>query len=70
VDQRDQKGETMKIELTDEQALDLGELLRAALGDLSAEIAGTDNAGYREGLRTRRESLQGVLAQLGSAAGA
>ncbi|MGO9855176.1 MAG: hypothetical protein ACLPYY_09065 [Acidimicrobiales bacterium] len=56
----------MKIELTDEQASDLGELLREALGDLSSEIAATDNAAYREGLRARRGSLEGVLAKLGS----
>jgi hypothetical protein len=55
----------MKIELTDEQGSDLGDLLREALGDLSSEIAATDNAGYREGLRARRASLEGVLALLG-----
>jgi hypothetical protein len=57
--------ELMKIELTDEQVCDLGDLLRAVLGDLSSEIAATDNALYREGLRVRRASLEGVLAQLG-----
>lgn len=51
----------MKIELTDAQAADLAELLRGALGDLSSEIAATDNAAYREGLRDRRASLEGVL---------
>jgi len=51
----------MKIELTDAQAADLAEFLRWALGDLSSEIAGTDNAAYRDGLRDRRASLEGVL---------
>jgi len=51
----------MKIELTDAQAADLVELLRGALGDLSSEIAATDNAAYREGLRNRRASLESVL---------
>ncbi len=51
----------MKIELTDAQAADLLELLRGALGDLSSEIAATDNASYREGLRNRRASLESVL---------
>ncbi len=37
------------------------ELLRGALGDLSSEIAATDNAAYREGLRSRRASLESVL---------
>jgi hypothetical protein len=54
----------MHIELTDEQVADLGDLLRGALGDLSSEIAATDNAAYREGLRARRASLEGVLVLL------
>jgi hypothetical protein len=54
----------MHIELTDEQVADLGHLLRGALGDLSSEIAATDNAAYREGLRARRASLEGVLVLL------
>jgi len=60
----------MKIELNDEQVADLGQLLRGALGDLSSEIAATDNAAYRDRLRSRRVSLEGVLAQLGSEVGA
>jgi hypothetical protein len=55
----------MQIELTDEQASDLAELLRGALGDLSSEIAATDNAAYRQGLRSKGASLEAVLAQLG-----
>jgi hypothetical protein len=54
----------MRIELTDEQAADLRDLLQGALGDLSSEIAATDNFEYREGLRARRASLQGVLGLL------
>jgi hypothetical protein len=60
----------MQIELTEEQATDLAELLRGALGELSAEIAATDNAAYRGGLRARRTSLEGVLAKLGDATSA
>ncbi|MFZ0251470.1 MAG: hypothetical protein WAL61_16110 [Acidimicrobiales bacterium] len=59
----------MKIELTDEQVENLGELLRGALGDLSSEIAATDNPAYRDGLRARRVALEGVLTQLGSGVG-
>ncbi len=55
----------MHIELTDEQASELRDLLRTSLGDLSSEIVGTDNAAYRELLRARRVSLEGVLGQLG-----
>jgi len=56
----------MRIELTDQQAADLGDLLRGALGDLSVEIAATDNAEYRKGLRERQASLQSVLVLLGT----
>jgi hypothetical protein len=58
----------MKIELTDEQVADLREFLRGALGDLSSEIAATDNPTYRDRLRARRLSLEGALTQLGSEA--
>ena len=51
----------MMIELDEQQAEELTDLLRATLSDLSPEIADTDNAGYRDGLRARRTSLQGVL---------
>ena len=54
----------MKLELTEEQASDLVHLLQGALGDLSSEIAATDNPAYREGLRSRRASLEAALAQL------
>jgi hypothetical protein len=55
----------MHIKLTHQQAAELRELLQSSLSDLSAEIAGTDNAGYREGLRARRASLEEVLLELG-----
>ena len=54
----------MNVELTDEQCTDLRGLLREALGDLSSEIAATDNPSYREGLRAKRASLEGVLSVL------
>ena len=59
----------MQIELTDAQVADLTELLRSALGDLSSEIADTDTAAYRRGLRTRRASLEAVLGQVDPAHG-
>lgn len=58
----------MQIDLTEEEATDLGDLLRGALGELSTEIAATDNAGYRDGLRARRVSLEAVLGKLDAAA--
>ncbi len=55
---------TMHLDLTDEQVSDLRDLLRSSLSDLSTEIAGTDNAAYRDGLRSKRKSLEAVLALL------
>jgi hypothetical protein len=57
----------MRIELTEEESADLADLLRGALGELSSEIAATDNAGYRDGLRSRRMSLEAVLAKVDTA---
>jgi hypothetical protein len=51
----------MLVELTEEQCAELQELLESSLGDLSSEIAGTDNPEYREGLRRRRTVLESVL---------
>jgi hypothetical protein len=56
--------ETMLVELSEEQGAELQKLLENALGDLSTEIAGTDNADYRQGLRQRRSVLESVLFQL------
>lgn len=55
----------MELTLTEAQAAEVRVLLDAALGDLSTEIADTDNPGYRVGLRERRERLQEVRALLG-----
>ena len=54
----------MELTLTDEEAAELRDLLDGSLGDLSIEIADTDNPGYRVGLKTRRVHLKAVRAQL------
>ena len=54
----------MTIELTEVQRAALQQLLHASLGDLSTEIADTDNPSYRKDLRERREVLQSVLTLL------
>jgi hypothetical protein len=54
----------MNIEISEEQGAELHRLLESSLGDLSSEIAGTDNAEYRQGLRERRTVLESVLFQL------
>ena len=48
----------MQVTLTDEQVLELGALVAASLGEMSHEIAATDNSRYREGLVARRRLLE------------
>jgi hypothetical protein len=50
--------------MTDAEAAELRDLLDGALGDLSSEIADTDNPGYRLLLKERRTRLQTVRAGL------
>jgi hypothetical protein len=54
----------VQIELNEGQCAELQQLLEGTLGDLSTEIAGTDNFEYRQGLRERRSILESVLYQL------
>jgi hypothetical protein len=54
----------MQLELTDEAADDLKDVLDSTISDLSPEIAGTDNYEYRELLKAKRERLQALRAQL------
>ncbi|MFD2416786.1 hypothetical protein [Amycolatopsis pigmentata] len=57
----------MRLELTEEEAGILREVLRTHLGDLSAEIANTDNPAFRRALRNRRDRLARVHTALGEA---
>jgi len=54
----------MHLTLTEDEAIELRDLLDGSLGDLSTEIADTDNPGYRVGLKSRRVHLQAMRAQL------
>ncbi|HUY86607.1 MAG TPA: hypothetical protein VMU77_05795 [Acidimicrobiales bacterium] len=54
----------MELQLDQYEAEELNLLLIHALGDLSQEIAGTDNAMFRNGLRTRRETLRSIQHRL------
>jgi len=56
----------MDLTLTDAEAGELRMLLDSALGDLSSEIADTDNAGFRQDLKRRRDALLAVRTRLGS----
>jgi hypothetical protein len=55
----------MQLDLDDQEADGLRAALDDALRDLSHEIADTDNAAFRDGLRARRNVLQSVRAKLG-----
>jgi hypothetical protein len=55
----------MDVQLDESQAAVLAEVLDEVLSDMSAEIAGTDNAEYRAALNRRRADLRAVRDQLG-----
>lgn len=59
----------MQLTLTDEQAGELEVVARAAVQDMSYEIAATDNAHYRAQLIARRSVLEEALGALQSSAG-
>ena len=56
----------MNLELSADQARELRTLLGGVLGDLSHEIAATDNAEYRVNLRERRDLLSAIRDRLES----
>ena len=55
----------MHIDLTDEAAALLREILNSTVRDLSHEIADTDNSGFRAELRDRRDAVRGILDAVG-----
>jgi hypothetical protein len=57
----------MELSLDDEQAEELHRVLTQILGDLSSEIAATDNPVFRRSLRERRHLLYAIGAKLESA---
>jgi hypothetical protein len=59
----------MELELTDEQASELELLLDDVLGELSHEIADTDNPQFRQRLRDRRVALEAIAHELGHVRG-
>jgi hypothetical protein len=48
------------VDLSTQERDDLADLLTTALGDMSSEIADTDNPGYRAELMARRDRLRAV----------
>lgn len=57
----------MELQLDDTQARELHDLLTQTLGDLSSEIADTDNPTFQRMLRDRRDQLRAILQQIDSA---
>jgi hypothetical protein len=54
----------MQLELTEEEAVALGQVLSTCLRDLPSEIRHTDNRQFRSDLRDRREALQRIRERL------
>lgn len=54
----------MTLELTANEAQELGNALESYLSDLRMEIAGTDNWDYRQSLKGRRSLLDKVLGRV------
>jgi hypothetical protein len=54
----------VQVELTNEELVALREALDNVLGDLSSEIADTDNPSYRADLNRHRDVLRQVRARL------
>ncbi len=52
------------LTLTEEEIHELCAILKSYLTDLRMEIAGTDNADFREGLKWREMLLNKILAQI------
>jgi hypothetical protein len=54
----------MEVTLSEDEVVDLRQALDEVISDMSVEIADTDNARYRAGLKERRDRLRGVRAKL------
>jgi hypothetical protein len=54
----------MHLELNEEECDALRKALDGAVKELSGEIADTDNAAYRKGLSTYRDTLRSISARL------
>ncbi len=57
----------MIVDLSQETAEELRVTLEQVIGDMSSEIADTDNPAFRRELEVRRERLRSVHSQLDSA---
>lgn len=55
----------MQLELSEDEADSLREVLSSYLSDLRMEIADTDSLDFREGLKQREAFLRSVIGRLG-----
>jgi hypothetical protein len=62
----DDGGAVMILNLSESLAEELRETLEGVLGDMSSEIADTDNPNYRKQLQARRDRLAAIRADLGA----
>ena len=54
-----------RLELSDDQAAVLRDVLEVCVSDMGMEIADTDNMDYRERLKRKREIVASVIQRLG-----
>ena len=54
----------VRLELTPKEAETLLDTLESYMSELRTEIAHTDSADFREGLREKKEILRGVMERL------
>ena len=54
----------VRIELTDEEAVTLREVLTSYLGDLRMEVANTDSMDFRESLKQTEVLLKALIDRL------
>ena len=54
----------MNLDVSQEDAEELRVTLEQVIGDMSSEIADTDNPAYRRALQARRERLRSIRSKL------
>jgi uncharacterized UPF0160 family protein len=57
------------IDLTEQEAITLRDVIENYLSDLHTEISHTDDRDFRSALKRRQELLQGILERLASLVG-
>jgi len=54
----------MELQLNEQELDALRQVLGSAIGDLSSEIADTDNPTYRKGLNDYRDALRSISSRI------